>query len=62
MFTLCQENALELDLKKENPATCWLPERGWVLGSLAGMNGGVGRHPCPEQPITDPEQDSPFSS
>lgn len=40
MFTLCQENAPELNLIKEAPAACWLPESGQVLAILIGVDGG----------------------
>lgn len=43
MFTPCQENVHGLNLIEEALTACWLPERGWVLGILIGMDGGCGR-------------------
>lgn len=43
MFTLCQENAPELNLIKEVPAACWLPESDQVLAILIGVDGGSGQ-------------------
>lgn len=43
MFTPCQENVHELNLIEDAPTACWLPERGWVLGFLIGVDGGRGQ-------------------